>query len=364
MEAVGRLATGIAHDFNNLLTAILGYGAIVRSSVAADAVVSEDVDELLKAAERARSLTQQLLAFSRKQDAQPRVVSLNDLIRNLHAMLRRLVREDVQIKLVLQDDIRPVTVDPTQIEQVIINLTVNACDAMPNGGTLTIATSDARSSSGVELAVSDTGCGIDESTRARMFEPFFTTKEPGQGTGLGLSVVHDIVQEALGTISVESERGHGSTFSLRVPASAAPLPCAAAPATAFAVGEGETVLLVEDEEPLRLLTARILRGAGYRVLEAVDGEDAVHRSQQYDGSVDLLVTDVVMPKVGGVELARHLARDRPAMRVIYMSGYSRTSIARQDDLADGAAWLSKPFSPYEFLSEVRASLKSTRSAAT
>lgn len=354
MEAVGRLAVGIAHDFNNLLTAILGYGSIIRSSVAAEAEISADVDEVLKAAEKARRLTQQLLAFSRKQEIRPQSVDLNEVIRGFQGMLRRLVRENIEIRFELSETARPIVVDPVQMEQVILNLTVNACDAMPTGGTLTIATSSGCPDGAVCLVVSDTGCGIDESMRSRLFEPFFTTKESGKGTGLGLALVRDVVSSVMGTIDVESEPGVGTTFTLRFPASLEPVPAEAdAPATACMPSSGETILLVEDDQPLRQMASRILRSAGYDVIEAANGEDALQRSADHPGYIDLLITDVIMPKLGGVELAGLLSEHRPDMRVIYMSGYSENTIKRQEKVALGSHWLGKPFSPHEFLSEVQ-----------
>ena len=361
MEAVGRLAIGIAHDFNNLLTAILGFGSIVRSGVAPEAEISGDVDEVLKAAEKARRLTQQLLAFSRRQDVRPSSVDINELVRGLFGMLRRLVRENVEITIDLQEHVRPILVDPVQMEQVILNLTVNACDAMPDGGVLRIATRDSESEDGVTFSVSDNGLGIDAATQARLFEPFFTTKEPGKGTGLGLALVNDFVTDARGSIVVDSEPGRGTTFTLRFPPSNAAETSDTDAACRRAVeGRGETILLVEDDEPLRMLAGRILRAAGYAVIDAADGEEALTQADRHPEPIHLLVTDVIMPKLGGVELATRLKLMRPDMRVIYMSGYSEAAIKRQAKVALDACWLGKPFSPHEFLSQVQGRLQTPR----
>ena len=361
MEAMGRLAIGIAHDFNNLLTAILGFGSIVRSGVSPEAEISGDVDEVLKAAEKARRLTQQLLAFSRKQDVRPTSIEVNELVRGLHGMLRRLVRENIEIQIDLQEHMRPILTDPVQMEQVILNLAVNACDAMPEGGILRIATRDSGSEDGITLSVSDNGLGIDADTHARLFEPFFTTKEPGKGTGLGLALVNEVVHDASGSIEVNSEPGCGTTFTLRFPPSTCTETSESEAAYGHAIaGCGETILLVEDDEPLRLLAGRILRTAGYHVVEAADGEEALRQSCQHSGPIDLLVTDVIMPKLGGVELATRLTDMRPEMRVIYMSGYSEAAIKRQAQVTLDACWLGKPFSPHEFLSEVQVRLQAAR----
>jgi two-component system, cell cycle sensor histidine kinase and response regulator CckA len=363
MEAVGRLAVGIAHDFNNLLTAILGFAAIVRSGVPPDAEISGDVDEVLKAAEKARRLTQQLLAFSRKQGNDPSCVDVNQLVRGLHGMLRRLVREDIAIEIDLQEHVRSILADPVQMEQVILNLTVNACDAMPEGGTVRITTRDAGSPDGVTFSVSDNGTGIDADTREQLFEPFFTTKEAGKGTGLGLAIVHDFVNDAGGSIAVESAPGQGTTFSLCFPPAR---PREAAPSensdSCAIPGRGETILLVEDDEPLRTLAGRILRTAGYQVVEAADGEEALKHSREHSGPIDLLVTDVVMPKLGGVELATRLNLSHPDMRVVYMSGYSEATMKRRTAMAGDARWIGKPFSPHEFLSEIQIRLQTPRAS--
>jgi two-component system, cell cycle sensor histidine kinase and response regulator CckA len=363
MEAVGRLAVGIAHDFNNLLTAILGFGAIVRSGVSPDAEISRDVDEVLKAADKARRLTQQLLAFSRKQDADPSSVDANELVRGLHGLLRRLVREDIAIEIDLQDNVRSILADQVRMEQVVLNLTVNACDAMPEGGTVRITTRDAGSPGGVMFSVSDNGSGIDAETREQLFEPFFTTKEPGKGTGLGLAIVHDFVNDAGGSIAVDSAPGQGTTFTLCFPPAS---PRQVAPSensdSCAIAGCGETILLVEDDGPLRMLAGRILRTAGYHVVEAADGEEALEQSRDHFGPIDLLVTDVIMPKLGGVELAARLNLSHPDMRVIYMSGYSEATMKRRTAMARDACWIGKPFSPHEFLSEIQIRLQTPRAS--
>jgi two-component system cell cycle sensor histidine kinase/response regulator CckA len=278
-------------------------------------------------------------------------------------MLRRLVRENIEIDVDLQPAVRPILADPVQMEQVILNLTVNACDAMPDGGRLRIATRDSGSRDGIVLSVTDNGLGIDADTRARLFEPFFTTKEPGQGTGLGLSIVQDFVADARGRIAVDSEPGQGTTFTLCFPPSnpTQTSPSEVADDRALS-GAGETILLVEDDAPLRMLAGRILRTAGYHVVEAADGEDALKQSGSHSGPIDLLVTDVIMPKLGGVELASRLNSSHPDMRVIYMSGYSEAAIARHTARALDACWIGKPFSPREFLSEVQLRLQAPRSS--
>jgi len=368
LEAVGRLAGGVAHDFNNVLGVILGYGEILLR----DASVAQRrrLDEILKAAQRAASLTRQLLAFSRKQIVEPRVLDLNVLLSDLQKMLGRLIREDVQLGIVPAADLGQVRADPGQLEQVVMNLCVNARDAMPEGGLLRLETAnvelDARSSARhyppmepgryVMLAVSDTGSGIDGAILPRIFEPFFTTKELGKGTGLGLATVYGIVKQAGGFVWVYSEVGLGTTFKVylpRVDESATPLETRE---SSLPARGSETILLVEDETALRQMTREILEQHGYRVIEAAGPHDAVEASQRLPGTIHLLVTDVVMPGMTGRQLAESLVAARPSLRVLYISGYTDDVIAQSGVLEPGVLFLAKPFSTHALLRRVREAL--------
>jgi PAS domain S-box-containing protein len=366
MEAIGQLAGGIAHDFNNLLTAILGYANMVRDNLAADDPRRRDVDEIVRAGDRAAALTRQLLAFGRKQVLQPQLVDLNALITDTSQMLRRLIGEHITLETKLTQDLGLVRADPGQIEQIVINLAINARDAMPDGGRLSIETVNValdqsyarmhvvvRPGPYVMLAVTDTGLGMDEETKRRAFEPFFTTKERGHGTGLGLATVHGIVEQSGGYVWVYSEVGHGTTFKVYLPqaegAAAAPRP---AVADVPPVGS-ETVLLVEDEEAVRFLTRALLERAGYQVLECATPAEA---EAQFDGraqSVDLLLTDVIMPGSTGPALFERLAARRPALKVLYMSGYTDDTILRNGVSDRPAAFLEKPFTVDGLLRKVR-----------
>jgi two-component system, cell cycle sensor histidine kinase and response regulator CckA len=367
MEAIGRLAGGVAHDFNNLLTAILGYNEIVIDRAGSGSEIRECAEEVAHAAERAAALTNQLLAFSRRQIAEPRLVDLNQCVTRMERMLRRIIGEDVQLVTRLAAEPETVRVDPSHIDQVILNLAVNSRDAMPDGGTLLIETTNVELAedytgryAGMKpgryavLAVRDTGAGMDAATRAHIFEPFFTTKEPGKGTGLGLSIVYGIVKQNGGEVLVSSEPGKGTAFEIYIPAIAAgPADAAAAvpaPATERAT---ETVLLVEDEEPVRRLARRILAGQGYRVLEAGGVGPALELARTHPGDIHLLLTDVVMPQTGGPQLAEMLAAVRPGMRTLYMSGYTDSGIVQQGVLAPGTTFLAKPFTAAALLAKVR-----------
>ena len=364
MEAIGRLAGGVAHDFNNLLSVITGRSELLLRRQLTD-VVQRDVDLIHKAADRAAGLTRQLLAFSRKQLLQPKVIDLNVVVANMGKMLRRVIGEDVDLVIVARPDIARVYADPGQVEQVVLNLVVNARDAMPGGGRLTIETAQlvldgeqAKMHPGVEpgrhvmLAVTDSGIGMEPGVRERIFEPFFTTKEIGKGTGLGLSTVYGIVQQSGGTIQVYSEPGHGSTFKIYLPSVDDPAEQSPRP-EAPPRGGTETVLVCEDEPALRELAREVLEEYGYTVLEACDGGEALEVAAAHAGPIALLVTDVVMPRMNGSELAARLCAER-SLRVVYMSGYTETSMMRGQ--AADAAFLQKPFSPLVLARTVRAVL--------
>uniref|UniRef100_Q01NK6 histidine kinase n=1 Tax=Solibacter usitatus (strain Ellin6076) TaxID=234267 RepID=Q01NK6_SOLUE len=357
MEAIGRLAGGVAHDFNNLLTVILGYTEMLREHLEEDAVALEFGDEIHLAAHRASDLTNQLLAFSRRQMSIPRVVSLNDVVNQIEKMLRRIIGEDIRLETLLTDSIQPVKVDPTHIQQVIMNLAVNARDAMPTGGTLIIETANVELSAeyagrhiGVEagpytlLAVSDTGTGMDDATKARLFEPFFTTKEQGKGTGLGLSIVYGIIKQSGGEILVYSEPGHGTAFKIYLPvATAIRETLAPEMEERDVIPAAETVLLVEDEPQVRSLTRTMLTSRGYRVLEAASVSDALKIVAEQDRPIDLLLTDIVMPGMNGMDLAREAAAARPALRVLFMSGYTEGGVIDRGVLDSETPFIQKPF---------------------
>jgi PAS domain S-box-containing protein len=358
MEAVGRLAGGIAHDFNNILTAILGTCSLMQRDLPAGSRSREDVDEIQRAATRAAGLTRQLLAYSRRQVLQPEVLDLNVVVSEMDKMLRRLIGEDVELVTILGEDLGRVMADPGQIEQVLLNLAVNARDAMPQGGRLTIRTANRRDTpvpgasdqpaSRVMLAITDTGIGMDDRVRSHLFEPFFTTKEVGKGTGLGLATVYGIVRQSGGSISVESAPGKGSTFSVFLPRVEDASFHRAAPPAAVPAEPGEKrapsayILLAEDEPRVRLLTQRVLEARGYRVLSATDGQVALQLASDPALTLDLLVTDVVMPGMSGPDLARRLRESRPGLPVVYMSGYADQGLAHEA-AATGGAFLSKPF---------------------
>jgi PAS domain S-box-containing protein len=368
MEAVGRLAGGVAHDFNNLLTIINGYGHMMLSSLSAGDRLRSHAEQILKAGNQAAALTTQLLAFSRRQMIQPKQVDLNHIITNLEKMLRRVIGEDIALYTLLSPKLNPVKADPNQMEQVLINLAANARDAMPQGGVLTIATENRRLDESlrceggdlppgfyVEIAVSDTGEGMDAETRSHLFEPFFTTKERGKGTGLGLSSVYGSVRQNGGGIVVWSERGSGAAFRIYLPLLREPAEVMESDARPNAIHHrgNETILLVEDETPLRKMLRESLSHAGYLVLEASDGADALSRWEQQASSIDLLLTDVVMPLLNGRELAKHLTSIAPQLEVIYMSGYADDVLAYHGTLAPGTVLIQKPFSPTELLAKVR-----------
>jgi len=372
MEAVGRLAGGIAHDFNNILTAIFGYADLLTEEFPAGSPARQDLEEIRKAATRASALTRQLLAFSRQQVLAPVVLSVNDLVADVDKMLRLLVGEDVELRLILARDAGNVRADSGQLQQVIMNLVVNARDAMPTGGTLVIETADAELTEQyaelhqavipgryVMLAVSDTGVGMDAQTKARIFEPFFTTKEKGKGTGLGLSTVYGIVKQSGGYVWVYSELGHGTTIKLYLPRVDAPAEPQAPPRETATLTGTETILLAEDDDILRPLTKGLLAKLGYTVLDAESAEQALAVAGARQGPIHLLVADVVMPGASGRELARRLAQSRPETRVLYVSGYTDDAIVHHGMLDPGLKFLQKPFTPAALARKVREVLDAT-----
>ncbi len=366
MEAVGQLAGGVAHDFNNILSIILSYSELVLREIAPGERIRGEIEEILRAAGRAADLTRQLLLFSRQQTLAPRVVDLNGLVTGMDKMLRRLVGEDVDLIAVLAASLAPVMVDPGSFEQVIMNLAVNARDAMPTGGKITIETANvtldeayagehlgAKPGPHVLLAVSDTGSGMDRATQERIFEPFFTTKPQGKGTGLGLSTTFGIVQQSGGTIQVYSELGMGTTFKVYLPAVAVAVEPRMTVAPAANTRATETILLVEDEEQVRAVARSILRRQGYHVIEAQNAGEALLLCEKHSGTIDILVSDVVMPQMSGPELARRLAAVRPTMKVLCMSGYTADAVVRHGVLEGGIAFLQKPFTPETLTAKVR-----------
>ena len=377
MEAIGRLAGGVAHDFNNVITVVSGYGQMLLDGVTEDADLREAAEEVLKAADRAAGLANQLLTFSRRQTSQPKTIDLNALVCNMERMLGRLIGENVELATVLRPDTGAVRADPGQIEQVLMNLVVNARDAMPGGGKLTVETAQvvldesySRTHAGVTpgvyamIAVSDTGTGMDAETRLHIFEPFFTTKEHGKGTGLGLSTVYGIVKQHGGDIWVYSELGKGTTFKIYLPLAAAPAVAGPIESAAPRAGShGEMVLLVEDEQGVRKLVRGVLELQGYRVLEADSGETALDLAASYQGPIDLLLTDIVMPKMGGRELAAALAPRHPGIKVLYLSGYTDHVVMDRGVIENGAEFLQKPFTPDALARKIRDVLDDDRSRA-
>ena len=372
MEAVGRLAGGVAHDFNNLLTAILGSADLVLDTLPTGAPERDEIAEIRKATLRAADLTRQLLAFSRQQVIAPTVLNPNAVVADMDKLLRRLLGEDVELRTTLATDLATVKADQNQLEQVLLNLAVNARDAMPGGGKLTIETQNveldqdyvrghlsAQPGPYVMLAVSDTGVGMDAATQARIFEPFFTTKEKGKGTGLGLATVYGIVKQSGGWIWVYSEPGRGTTFKVYLPRVAeAAAPAAPTPPAPASVRGSETVLVVEDDELIRKLVQKVLKANGYTVLVAGSGGDAEQVAGQHQGPIHLLMTDVVLPGLNGREVARRLTAARAGIRVLYLSGYTDDAIVHHGVLEPGVAFLQKPFAPTALSRKVREVLDS------
>ncbi|MBU0514569.1 MAG: response regulator [Proteobacteria bacterium] len=367
MEAVGRLAGGVAHDFNNLLAVILGYSQLALEKIEAHDPWRQDLEEITRAGERAAALTRQLLTFSRRQVLEPKALDLNAVVKGTEKMLRRLIGEDVELVTVCEPDLGTATVDPGQLEQVIMNLAVNARDAMPRGGRLSIETanvfldepyarrhSEVTSGPYVMLAVSDTGVGMDEEVRSRIFEPFFTTKEKDQGTGLGLATVYGIIRQSGGHIYVYSEPDRGTTFKIYLPRTGAPEAAGDAVGEVVRDGRGsETVLVVEDDDLVRKMARRSMENYGYRVLEASNGGEAVLICEQNPGDIDLVLSDVVLPRMSGPQLIGRLRAMRPGLRVLYMYGYTDNAIVHHGVLDQGVNFISKPFSPQALAQKVR-----------
>jgi PAS domain S-box-containing protein len=370
MEAVGRLSGGVAHDFNNLLGVIIGYAEFLQESLDAENGLRSSVDEILKAGKRAASLTRQLLAFSRQQVLDPKVLDLNGVVSDMDKMLRRMIGEDVELSTVLGPELGRVKADQGQVEQVLMNLAVNARDAMPDGGKLVVSTENmimdeaftrrypypVQAGPYVCLTVSDSGIGMDAETKARAFEPFFTTKEKGKGTGLGLSTVYGVVKQSGGYIDIYSAPGAGTTFKIYLPRVTEAI-AADAPSGAITSFTGnETILLAEDEGSLRTLTRNTLEQCGYKVLAAKDGVDALEVSEHFDGAIDLLLTDMVMPGMSGQALAHELTRRRPDIRLAYMSGYTGQTVGSQGPIDPGSVFLLKPFTRELLTRKIREAL--------
>ncbi len=373
LEAIGSLAGGMAHDFNNIISVIATYTNLLIEDLPPGDPMRADIEEIRAAGARAADLTRQLLAFSRRQILQPRIVDLNDIVAGMEKMLQRLIGEDVELVVIASATPATVHIDPGQIEQVIMNLAANARDAMPAGGRLSIAIGHARLDEPyaaahpgvapgpyVVLSVTDTGMGMDAATQSRIFEPFFTTKEVGKGTGLGLSTVFGIIRQSEGTIAVDSEPGKGASFRIYLrpaEAHAGDRRVLSPTAELTPLMGSETILLVEDEERVRKATAAILLRAGYHVLEAQSGGDALLICEQRPGAIHVLLTDVVMPRMSGVQLAARLASIQPGLRVVYMSGYTDNSALLHDVLASNVAFVQKPITPQALLRTVRDALE-------
>ena len=355
MEAIGRLAGGVAHDFNNMLTVVMANTLFLLKEMDAQSPFFQELQEIRNAAQRAAALTKQLLAFSRKQPRQPRSLDLNAVVMELTPMMQRLLGEDIYCETALTPELGLVMADPNQLEQVIMNLVVNARDAMPHGGSLTLATAnveleEAEQRAGakryVMLAISDTGCGMDEETQAHIFEPFYTTKPTGQGTGLGLATVYGIIKQSDGLIKLESRLGRGTTFKIYLPLLEKGSVTEEPPSIQKTTPRGsEFVLLVEDEPAVLRLIRRILEQEGYSVLAANSGAAALEKVEQHKGPIHLLVTDVVMPGMSGPELARQLTASRPDLKILYISGYNENAIIHHIVVNPGVTLLPKPFTP-------------------
>jgi CheY-like chemotaxis protein len=366
MEAIGHLAGGIAHDFNNMLTAIIGYGSLLGMHIDKDSELKFYVDQILSSAEKSANLTRQLLAFSRKQTIAPKETDLNELIKGMKKLLLRIIGEDIELQAHLEEKDITVMVDPGQIEQVLMNLCTNARDAMPNGGLLSISTEAVRLDKDYTrthdlekpgryalIAVTDTGIGIDEKNSQKIFEPFFTTKELGKGTGLGLSIVYGIIKQHNGNITVYSEPGRGTTFRIYLPLITANTEEAERVETVMPKGGTETILVVEDNEEVRTLTKHVLEGFGYKVIEAEDGEDGINRFAAQRDEIQLVIIDVIMPKMSGKDAMDEIKKIQPDMKVLFTSGYTADIINKKGILEEGTNFISKPITPYELLARVR-----------
>jgi PAS domain S-box-containing protein len=370
IEAVGRLAGGIAHDFNNLMTVISGYVGLTKKHLGKPELVAKGLEEIGKAGNRATRLTQQLIAFSSKQILQPQILDLNDIVSNMEKMLMRLIGEDIELVTILGHGIGKVKADPGQIEQVVVNLALNARDAMPKGGRLTIETAyedldrsgtrrhgDLLPGPYVKLVFQDNGIGMDEETKSHIFEPYFTTKEVGKGSGLGLATVYGIIRQSGGDVWVESEMERGTTFTILLPRSTQDEAVKEPYELILDAPPGrETILVVEDEEPVRNLMRETLADAGYKVFEASDGEEALAMLTRSNDPIHLMLTDVVMPKMGGRILAARVASLRPEMKILFMTGYIDTDIGRQDSPLGRKPAIFKPFTPDEIARKVRSVL--------
>jgi len=371
MDAIGRLAGGIAHDFNNILTGITGYTEMLLASLRPADPLIDDIEEIRKSAGRASALTAQLLAFSRKQTIEPRVLDLNALIQHSSRMLRRLIGEDVELQFLPGSDLGRVRTDPVQVEQILVNLAVNARDAMPNGGRLSICTAnievdaafcqsrpDAQPGEYVVLTVEDNGCGMSPEVQQHLFEPFFTTKPKGKGTGLGLSTIYGIVQQNRGFLTVRSEVGNGTSWRVYLPREHADIDQPSPePVTAPPRGS-ETILMVEDEEMLRNLVRRILERQGYQVLSASGGQEAVAEAKRHPARIDLLLTDVIMPDANGKQVYEQLRLQRPDIKVLFMSGYTGDAIAQHGLFDLDLPFIQKPFTIRNLAARVREILDS------
>ena len=366
MEAVGRLAGGVAHDFNNLLMVISGYAEVILAGLDVHHPLHEKGRAIQQAADRATTLTRQLLAFSRKQLLELKVVDVNAVVQDMERLLRPLIGENVEFDAQLSPEAAHTRADAGQLEQILMNLVVNAKDAMPNGGKLTMQTQNIvvdenhrrgqtfiRPGQYVMLSVSDTGMGMDKETQSRIFEPFFTTKEKGKGTGLGLSTVYGIVKQSGGYVLVQSEEGRGTKFQIYLPRVEGTAEKHAPQSTPAILGGSETVLLVEDEESVRQLVRDTLAAKGYRVVEAENGEAGLAAAAQHQGKIDLVITDVVMPGIGGRELIKQLAELRPETKVLYLSGYTEDAIISEGTIERDAAFLQKPFTLKSLSQKVR-----------
>ena len=367
MEAVGKLAGGVAHDFNNLLTIINSYSEMLLDEVGEDFPLREWISHIWDAGKTAGGLTKQLLTFSRHHVVEPKLIDLNELVRGTENMLRRLIGEDILLQVSLEDGLDHVKMDPSHLEQVLLNLAVNARDAMPRGGTLSIATCmidldetycqpipDLDPGRYVQLTMSDSGTGIPEEVKPKIFEPFFTTKDVGKGTGLGLSTVHGIVQQTGGNITVYSEIDLGTTFKVYLPATYTVGGTQGQKSTSQSVSRGtETILIAEDEEAVRTLTAQILKNYGYTIHQAANGKEALEFMQTNGNAVDLLISDVVMPHLGGRELAEKVHLIYPECKILFLSGYTDDAVIRHGVLATEFTFLQKPFSPLKLAQNVR-----------
>jgi len=373
MEAVGRLSGGVAHDFNNLLGVIIGYAEFLQERLDGADPLRASVDEILNAGKRAASLTRQLLAFSRQQVLDPKVLDLKSVVTDMEKLLRRLIGEDIELTTVLDPELGKVKADQGQLEQVVMNLAVNARDAMPQGGKLIIRVENTvldqdyvrrypypvQPGPYVLLLVSDTGIGMDPETKARAFEPFFTTKEKGKGTGLGLSTVYGVVKQSGGYIDIDSAPGAGTTFKIYLPRVHQEAPAEKRSTEASGERRGnETILVAEDETSLRTLTCATLESRGYKVLQAKDGLEALEVSRKHGGTIELLLTDIVMPGMGGRALAEELGRERKEIRIVYMSGYTGQAVGSQGPVEPGSFYLHKPFTKQALTEKIREALDS------